>query len=1233
MFKTLRFGWCVPILALAVAAARAGEDLRRDLLFYMSFDGTTDLFMSAKGLMLPAAFSRNSRALTPDFEVCERHQPRFAGGKIGQGIFLESGDYGNYMRGTMNHLPPGSALSDGFPRGFATGGAARAAKAGAGRVGQRALRVACAGDGYVETRMADLPHAMRYIGSVYARGETGGEKIWVSLHDLTNGVVCETEAELGTGWRRIHVALPYNEGKGSYGGKELKKPIGAVLRVSAEAASVFHLDGFMIEQAGIHYSDRTVPSTWIEGGGKRATESLLVRATPDTLNPEAGTFAFWAKCEPGGLRRTLLAVGLGWDTPIHLAVEGASLNYSYCGKGGRANAVLTNDWMFLAVTWKGKQSVLFVDGRPAVEVTAGKGLADIDVFNRSTFIMPGNADAGGTRTHAEGVIDEFHAFGRSLEPDEIARLAAMQGPLLEPSPVMAKADLPVKTFARDLGTAPLRFAFVNRAARTIAPVTAAVSLDGVDLPAWTYAFPLAAGETGEITVPLPVEKLAPGGYRLRIDTSFPGGGMKSQMDVRVAEARNPERLPVLAWLPGGTPERLRLLSELGVTVTRDTSPGAVDWATEAGLHTHPLIVLRGSARRGVAEDAILGHDGVPHGANPLSGHVLAEVRREAAEYAENIRRLDTVRYAILNSEWLLPLDFGEKSRRLARRKFGLDLAKWIAADPGEVWKSVHPFNRLNPTLLGADWFPADGVVRSSRDPFYRFHLWWHTQGPNEQVINRILAEEIKRVRPDITTIVEPVLRRPPVRVYPENIDVAQEWFYYENPLAAVQVQERLAAVSRGSQMKPSGMPQFLFKPGGAAPFAATPPPDMLRQVVWLCASRPLAMMSFWGWHRVLDKGKCFTIGEIKDRLGGLEGDAAWKAAKEWGEGGGLFIPEVRETFADLSERLWKPFGPLLMKWRNLPRHVAVLDSLANHIYNNNRWPQHGWLMDALTSSGVPYDVLFDQDFLTEEPLLDRYSVLVLPRTHAMTDCAHNHVTAFLRRGGRVVADAECKVGRLPGLELLGEEGKGEFIDMLRDLPPLPVRVKTDHIIWNVLGHAGAKYLVVVNDLREPGEYLGRWGRVREKGIAQTVELAVNDSFPAHALDMNARTELAMREDGGWRHLTLALGPAEGKIVLFAADVPKRVDVSLPRRDVRRGETVDVDIAVSGNGPVPGAIPCDVTITRPSGARCDSSGVHLLEGGRRTFSFVVPLNAENGVWKVAVTEGATGTAGQATVTVR
>jgi len=1212
--------WCKNIFLAGLLFFQTvlAAGLTDDLLLYAPFDGHLDLLVSSGGL-LPAVFSRKSVAYTPAMERFSPHQPRYVPGKFQQGIFLESGDYGDYARGTRNNFPP-DRTNPALPEGWKTMGQAKAKVEPAIFSGLPAVQVSCQAEGSgVATGEFSLPRAMRYIASVYLKGASGGEKVKLVLTDKTNQVEEAVSVILTANWSRYHLVLPYVEQTKKYGEKILLEPFQAVFSLQSEKPGTFLAACFMLEQAGMYYSNRMTPSTWIPPGSVRSSEVLNLPITPETFHPESGTISFWMFLEPGQFNRTFCSLGAGWDTFINLNEYPAGrLCFTYWG--GRNTSALpeSGKWHHVALSWSGEKASVYLNGKKTITVTANNFQPD-SVWRRHAFLMPGHADSGypfGAKTHLGGIIDELAVFRRELTEQEIMTLSTAKEPLVILNDVRIRFDMSCRTYSRDLEQVPLRLTLRNFSSRKAEDIRATFSVEKY-FPQEVGPFTIPAGGSQNIIYLWPVGRFSPGLYRLQ--TKISPVSAESFFFLRAGPYRDKNTLPVVAWNIPDSYEDIKLAASLGVTVTSTgVSPFALDWAAECGLsgmsHMHVLAWHKPEK----LELAVIQNDGSCDGINPALPEVQAEARNQAREFALSLIDKPSLTHVIINSEWNSPMDFSDRSKSFVLKQYGLDLNKWMT-EPKKAWAYLHPYNRLNPTVLGENWFPRDGIVEEN-DPFYRYHLWWHRGGGNEVVINEICAREIKKVRPDIVRIAEPILRCPPIKRYRE-MDVAEEWFYYENPRSAIVVQENLACVSASRGMKTSGMPQFLFKPGGAAPYAATPPPEMLREVLWLCAARPLGLMTFWGWHRVLSNKGMLTLSEIEEKTRGLDWKQAVDALKDsGGEGGGLFIPEVKEEFSRFASQVWQPFGPLLMSWRNSPRKIAAINSFAGNLYGNQRWPTMGWLGDVLISTGLPFDVLYDESFAEDRNVLQGKNVVILANTPAVTRTIFEQLQAFARAGGTIIADEKCKVTGLPEMKVFTQEQSPEIENLIKQKAGYPFNVQTREILWNLLEYEGARYLVLVNDKREYGPYLGRWQKVKEKGIAQEVTVA-GWEIGKKIFDLTGSQEVQRKTDGSF---TFQIGPAEGRILVAVGGMPDTLSLSFTPGKVSRGEKIEMRVKLTGReSSVEGGIPVHLLITEPSGKKHDRSTTLLLVHGQAVFSLVVPVNAETGIWKVQAKERLTG----------
>lgn len=750
----------------------------------------------------------------------------------------------------------------------------------------------------------------------------------------------------------------------------------------------------------------------------------------------------------------------------------------------------------------------------------------------------------------------------------------------------------------------------------------------------------------------------PGNYPLELECRFKDGSSgKFSFPVRIAEALRPwENVQVNAWN-----EYRPEFEGSGLTVAwSGLEAHKIDALAEKGLYGNYNLNYFGTPRPGRKEDVAVDSFGKELYPDIRSDYLRKDVTAYGRKVVESIRLAPTFKAIVLNSEhhaggagdWV---NFSSAELQRAR-SFGLDLEKWRlnGKKANESFWKFMPMGYLGTTI--APELVPDSRAIPADNPLYAYLLDHHSEnGGTEVVINDLLAEAILKVRPDLLMMQDPVMRRPALRSY-EKINVAQDWFYYTELSVMVTGVEGLGAVKRGyPEMMTSAMPQFLFKEGMAAPFAGMPSRDMFREACWIVASRPMRVISFWNVGNAFVKGDQRTPEEIRELLGNEGYASTAKAMKEKQANPFCFDPRLKDEFRSLSDNLWVPFGALLPNWENAPRKLAVIRSFASDLFGNVRWPNYGALGTAVAESGIPFDVLLDHDL---EKIPVSYDVIVLPNCSALPEKAVDNLNAFIRRGGTVVADDKLKVKGLQGAVILqspdkrdeaafrekeqeilrqanGKTNTPTYIEAMEELqkeadkqkrmPGLPEllekRVKTAFstpdagLFWNHLRAGDAHYLFVVNDLRIPGDLYGRFGKVREQGVARKVTFKVSDPKLRHAFNLNVKTPIPVKNG----EISLELPPSGGNIILFMEKQPGKLAVS-GEKEVRRGSHVTVKLSLENGS---GLIPVNLELFLPDGTRSSLSRWNVLKNGSLDWDFTIPLNAPNGDWRIRAAESATG----------
>ncbi|MCF7853331.1 MAG: hypothetical protein K9N51_00925, partial [Candidatus Pacebacteria bacterium] len=653
----------------------------------------------------------------------------------------------------------------------------------------------------------------------------------------------------------------------------------------------------------------------------------------------------------------------------------------------------------------------------------------------------------------------------------------------------------------------------------------------------------------------------------------------------------------------------------------------------------------------------------------------------AENFAEYCRYFPDLRYVIFNTEhiWVWNMDFRPSSVARAAEQFNLDLGKWLGHPPEQAWKLVPPGGRLSRSKGGYPR-PENGVVAVD-DPLYAYLRWWHSDAAgNEIFLNDFAAAALRETCPWVKAIAEPALRRPPVRAFHEQ-DIIEEWYYYPNPATAIAVQEKLAAAARGSRARISGMPQFLLKPGMAAPYSAMPTPHMFRETVWHCIARPLSALTYWNlWSAIQRSGKeALTQEEIDERLAEkLEpGDkrdydtvrSAIQVKGEWSEFR-LFIPELKGEIGRLHNDIVHPLSALFSRWENRPRKIALYLSFAGQIFSEIRWPHGGPLGRTLGRIPLPYDVLFDQDFEERGDVLDGYRVLVIPEAPVITEPAADRIRSFIEQGGVVLVDRyfqapipgvtrftwtdnsdadlkELSRARQELLDVYGRPDNPQFIEgmekaaaalqgeagptreaaaLIRESADPEVTTAASQVFLNSLQVDDTRYVVAVNDARVPGPHYGHFGRVLERGVPQRVELSVDASFGAAIYELLTCREVTPVSRDGRMVFDAELPPCGGRVFVLLPKAIGDITASAHVTDDGAGDRqvrVQALLTDVDGSPVPGVIPLEAVVTRPDSSRSSFSHHSAFVDGIFVFDIPIPLNAAQGEWRVDIRELASG----------
>lgn len=1246
-------------------------ELGRGLVTYLSFDGHLVSF-DPLGREVQAEFQRDSIAFLPDLTEVEKHVPRYQPGKFGKGLLMEYG----YSPAGRNQFPPdiADAIPQGLPPTFQALGDAGFEQA-TGWNGRSALKVNArkTGSGFA-TRPVVTPTTNKATFSFYVHGEPGTTLTLAARKQNADTPLATAPVRLTGEWQRAWLAFPLADKPvpGHLTGAD-SDPLEFV--VTSDASQTFLAAAFMLD-VGFGYAGPRGVGTWMPAQTARAAEVL---ALPPPVNVQSGTLALWAKLTNAVTWRTLLAVGnTGWYPNIRvdlydqrrLAVQLAQVPGEKRPRGGQvvlSKSLEGDTWYHFALTWEGPRVVLYLDGSPVVTVD--------NAPERPRNL--GSITVGGLPVHPatriEGVVDEFAQWDRALSPDQVAELYARPHSLDAGLDVrLALRDRePIGVFSRDLWNRRWHVAVANRDAEPLRGARLTYGAEGIfDKTVELREIP--PGSEAEVPLAWQPYLLRPGTYTMKL--ALQAGAMRRETTrpIEIAPARVPlDNAQVINW--GGVGHEF---SDAGVTAgglaggEGGPAPHELEECVRNGMYGQYRAHFVGRAETDA--ERFWDPTGKPTGDDQASPGPRADAEARARRLAARLALLPDVRYLIENSEhqWIWAPDFRPQTIDYVRKRFGLDLTRWQGEKIKNNDSVAHPFGRL---IHGVGNYPApDSSIISLQDPLYAYSRWWQSgEAGNEVLLNEMIAREVRKQAPWVRCLWEPALRRPAVRVFQEQ-DILEEWYYYPNPLAGIWTQEALAAATRGTRQRYTGMPQFLFKPGMAAPYGGMPTPDLWRETVWLCLSRPVVGMTYWNLWGALTKQKdMHTQEEIDARLGPKP---TWAEAKAkitaTSEQSSLFlwIPELKDEIARLHHQDLHPLGALLPRWQNRPRQLAVYRSFAGQMFNNIRWPSGGPLHAVVERLGQPFDILYDQDFEENPKLLESYKVVLAPEAPVITEPAAQQLRDFLARGGKLVVDDYFRAD-LPGVtrvkfqgaaedtaalskreqELLAEGVQpgsptyveamneeqtalvtaggpvGSTVERVREAIEPEVVTRSSHVFLNYLRAGAANYVAIVNDLRVPGKHYGHFGAL-DQGVPQTVELRMAAALgqTAYALPQGEAVPLAQQQ--GRQVARVELPAGGGRVLVLLPEPIEKLTLSLDGgAEPPRGSLVRLRAELSGPSgrAVPGVIPLRLKVTNPDGQTSDFSRYGAFTKGSWNVDLPIELNAPPGTYRAEVTDLAAG----------
>jgi hypothetical protein len=576
---------------------------------------------------------------------------------------------------------------------------------------------------------------------------------------------------------------------------------------------------------------------------------------------------------------------------------------------------------------------------------------------------------------------------------------------------------------------------------------------------------------------------------------------------------------------------------------------------------------------------------------------------------------------------------------------------------------------------GSPKFVAPGVLADD-DRGYRFQKYVYQEGSGLAYANRRTAEDVHRDRPDVWTLTDP-FRSVALRNTFPGLDLVGTWTYTNNDPKLMLYVETLRAATRGTGQVPLQTVTLLNYPGALVPRGAMPPagatdpehagwmlmgPDRTKEVSWIILSRAPKLLGYY--YSSACNPQRYNRPTDQFRVPHATSDA----------------------IQELSQRVFKPLGPMITRLAVARRPIAVLSSQAARLYGKSPrtigYPneQIYGFYTVMAMAHLNADVLFDEH--VEAGDLGAYEVLALPKCDVLTNKAYQEIHRFAGRGGRLIADqylgpdlpclarfdfdftyrtkvnadaiqrgamfAEWDDHLNPNTAALAaakgvtaEEDQRIMESYARRLKATlagkiepQVELDTPKALVNVLERNGAKYLVLVNDRRAYDDRTGKYKAIQEELLPQSVRVTLRDwTGPLAAYDLVDHRPLPATRHNGCPSFQVSLTELGGKLIALCAVRPAKLEMNAPPT-AKRGVQCQATIALRDEQGkcLAGLQPFQVTVSDAQGRATEYSDFYCGENGLLNLPLAPAVNDLPGPWQVAVEDLTAGLTAKATVKV-
>jgi hypothetical protein len=906
-------------------------------------------------------------------------------------------------------------------------------------------------------------------------------------------------------------------------------------------------------------------------------------------------------------------------------------------------AFMIDEWVHVAATYDGKGKVRFFRN--------GESLGGADAPGRGAISAGSLALSIGDRLGSS-----FPGFPGYL--DEVRLTSGVR----EFGQVRIQSEWPRKAFVRFEPAPKWTASIRNLSPKPITGATLHAIIEGHAVQ--QAALPeIAPGSvhTAEFTFDT---ALRPDNYPVVLNVTVPGEPSRQFTEtttIHLVPRQLPNRMPVVMWGIGGVTDvvtELPRLKQIGFT---HCLGGDVDYkaATSSDVPVSMLSPERVPAAIEMLDTALVNDFRILAATSPsyfasyLKEHLQVDregkiYKREAltpnvpkvlqafemagASIAKTYADHPAFEGVLANSEIRdeSEVSFSESDLAAYRQAFGptAEFPEWVT--------SKYP-----PSYTTLKDFPSDRVIPEDH-PQLQFYRWWWSVGDGWNAAHSAVHRGMhaQSQRKDLWSFNDPVVRCPPLWGSGGEVDVLSQWTYTDpDPLRMSLPVDELFAMAGGRQpaARVMKMTQLFWYRSTTAPAEKSPRdgdspakwadkdpntsffsihPHHLREAFWTKIARPIEGIMYHGWSSLVP----------------TDGSHAYKYTH----------PQLQHELTRLIHDVVQPLGPALRQIPAAKSDVAFLESFTTFAFTSkSTWGYAGgWQSDvyfALQHAHLQPEVIYEQHVLRDG--LKDYKVLVLSDCEVLTQPVVNEIHAFQKSGGIVIGDSNLCPAIKADFNLVpfrrqkdAAADKAQLLKLaaeIRDLLDGRYQRVVETTSPNVVPHrrraGSADYVFLVNDAREPGDYVGQYGLVHEQGVPTTADVRLRSNAAA-VYDLVTHQSVPFQHDSATGDLIIpvTLSPCDGKL-LMAVEKPISKASVTGADEITRGAqwTGDMQILDANDQPVNAVIPVHVEVFDAEGRLSEFSGYHAAVEGHLTVTLDIASNDQQGVWEMRVRELASG----------